>query len=276
MKLIVHNNRNPLELQLPKMLYDDRLYSEDRHAFALRRLNVFSVSHQRESSAFGWVTLMGLSHQEVLDAALQDLPLRMVAVAPYLFHNQYRLPYLHENRQYPLVISRHLQTFAGQHNYQELSMLQYAKSTANLKSHVSPALWKRKSYIPRAMCNLPIIQCSSAHFQRHQQDHAVFHRRLIYGHPDSLLQLVPRSLQENEHKIEIPDYMSLIADSTKLKYLDRLLVCLKKGNHRCLIFCQMTKMMDILEDYLAKKKYRFFRLDGSSNIADRRDMVTEY
>jgi DNA helicase INO80 len=38
----------------------------------------------------------------------------------------------------------------------------------------------------------------------------------------------------------------------------------------------MTKMMDILEDYLAKKKYKFFRLDGSSNIADRRDMVSEY
>ena len=38
----------------------------------------------------------------------------------------------------------------------------------------------------------------------------------------------------------------------------------------------MTKMMDILEDYLSKKKYKFFRLDGSSNIADRRDMVTEF
>jgi hypothetical protein len=38
-------------------------------------------------------------------------------------------------------------------------------------------------------------------------------------------------------KIEIPDYMSLIGDSTKLKYLDKLLVELKKDNHRCLIFC---------------------------------------
>lgn len=88
--------------------------------------------------------------------------------------------------------------------------------------------------------------------------------------------MIPCSLNTSQHRIEIPDYMSLIADSTKLKYLDRLLVNLKKNNHRCLIFCQMTKMMDILEDYLAKKKYKFFRLDGSSNIADRRDMVTEY
>lgn len=35
----------------------------------------------------------------------------------------------------------------------------------------------------------------------------------------------------------------------------------------------MTKMIDILEDFMNKKKYIFFRLDGSCNIADRRDMV---
>jgi len=38
----------------------------------------------------------------------------------------------------------------------------------------------------------------------------------------------------------------------------------------------MTKMMDILEDYLYKKGYTFFRLDGSSNIVDRRDMVKDF
>ena len=32
-------------------------------------------------------------------------------------------------------------------------------------------------------------------------------------------------------------------------------------------------MIDILEDFMNKKKYIFFRLDGSCNIADRRDMV---
>lgn len=90
----------------------------------------------------------------------------MVAIAHYLFHNEYRLPYLRQTTHYLLVISRGLKVFSGQHNYQEMSMLQYSKSTANLKSHVSPALWKRKSYIPKALCNLPLIHCSSAHFQQ--------------------------------------------------------------------------------------------------------------
>ena len=35
-------------------------------------------------------------------------------------------------------------------------------------------------------------------------------------------------------------------------------------------------MIDILEDYLTRKKYTFFRLDGSCNISDRRDMVDEF
>lgn len=38
----------------------------------------------------------------------------------------------------------------------------------------------------------------------------------------------------------------------------------------------MTRMLDILEDFMNKKKYNFFRLDGSCNIADRRDMVSEF
>ena len=46
--------------------------------------------------------------------------------------------------------------------------------------------------------------------------------------------------------------------------------------HRVLIFSQMTKMMNILEDYLRYRRYRFFRLDGSTSLADRRDMVKEF
>ena len=38
----------------------------------------------------------------------------------------------------------------------------------------------------------------------------------------------------------------------------------------------MTKMIDILEDFMNLRKYTFFRLDGASNIADRRDMVNDF
>jgi chromatin-remodeling ATPase INO80 len=35
-------------------------------------------------------------------------------------------------------------------------------------------------------------------------------------------------------------------------------------------------MIDILEDFMNLRKYTFFRLDGASNIADRRDMVNDF
>lgn len=77
-------------------------------------------------------------------------------------------------------------------------------------------------------------------------------------------------------KVDLPSFDRLVADCAKLKQLDELLVKLKRDNHRVLIFCQMTRMIDILEEYMAKKHYSYFRMDGSTNIADRRDMVNEY
>jgi DNA helicase INO80 len=77
-------------------------------------------------------------------------------------------------------------------------------------------------------------------------------------------------------KMEFPTFVSLILDSSKLTYLDTLLLQLKSANKRCLIFCQMTKMMDILEEFLQWRQYHYFRLDGSCNLAARRDMVGEY
>ncbi|VVC24393.1 Helicase superfamily 1/2, ATP-binding domain,Helicase, C-terminal,P-loop containing nucleoside [Cinara cedri] len=76
--------------------------------------------------------------------------------------------------------------------------------------------------------------------------------------------------------ISIPDKQSLVTDCGKLKILDNLLTQLKRENHRVLIYSQMTRMIDILEEYMWYKKLRYMRLDGSSKISDRRDMVADF
>jgi DNA helicase INO80 len=81
---------------------------------------------------------------------------------------------------------------------------------------------------------------------------------------------------EGYSQIELPSFERLISDCAKLKKLDELLAKLAKENHRVLIFCQMTRMIDILEEYMSKRRYTYFRMDGSTNIADRRDMVNEF
>ena len=81
---------------------------------------------------------------------------------------------------------------------------------------------------------------------------------------------------EGYTQLELPSFERLISDCGKLKKLDELLRKLIAEDHRVLIFCQMTRMLDILEEYMSKRKYTYFRMDGSTQIADRRDMINEF
>lgn len=76
--------------------------------------------------------------------------------------------------------------------------------------------------------------------------------------------------------IKIPDKQSLVTDAGKLTVLDSLLTRLKSEGHRVLIYTQMTKMIDLLEEYMWHRKHRYMRLDGSSKISARRDMVADF
>lgn len=73
-----------------------------------------------------------------------------------------------------------------------------------------------------------------------------------------------------------PDKEILVTDAGKLHVLDSLLQRLKSENHRVLIYSQMTRMIDILEEYMWYRKHTYMRLDGSSKISDRRDMVADF
>lgn len=76
--------------------------------------------------------------------------------------------------------------------------------------------------------------------------------------------------------MQVPEAKRLIYDAGKLARLDALLQELKAGDHRCLIYFQMTRMMDLMEEYLIFRQYKYLRLDGSSKLEDRRDMVMEW
>ncbi|KAI5615139.1 DNA helicase INO80, partial [Silurus asotus] len=100
--------------------------------------------------------------------------------------------------------------------------------------------------------------------------------RAQYFHPESpggVMSLQPR---HGWSFIRIPDKESLITDSGKLHTLDLLLTQLKSQNHRVLIYSQMTRMIDLLEEYMVYRKHTYMRLDGSSKISERRDMVADF
>ncbi|KAJ5096281.1 hypothetical protein NUU61_005637 [Penicillium alfredii] len=74
--------------------------------------------------------------------------------------------------------------------------------------------------------------------------------------------------------IAFPDKRLLQYDCGKLQRLDQLLRDLKAGGHRALIFTQMTKMLDILEQFLNIHGHRYLRLDGTTKV-EQRQMLTE-
>ncbi|KAJ3393137.1 hypothetical protein HDU92_007968 [Lobulomyces angularis] len=58
-------------------------------------------------------------------------------------------------------------------------------------------------------------------------------------------------------------FAALIQASGKMVLIDKLLTKLKAGGHKVLIFSQMTRCLDIIQDYLRGKRYGFERIDGS-------------
>ncbi len=51
---------------------------------------------------------------------------------------------------------------------------------------------------------------------------------------------------------------------------------LKPAGHRVLIYSQMTKMINLLEELMLYRGHAYLRLDGSSRLSDRRDMVAQW
>ncbi|KAF2100571.1 hypothetical protein NA57DRAFT_36379 [Rhizodiscina lignyota] len=74
--------------------------------------------------------------------------------------------------------------------------------------------------------------------------------------------------------IAFPDARLLQYDCGKLQQLANLLQTLKAGNHRALIFTQMTKVLDILEQFLNIHGHRYLRLDGATPV-EQRQILTE-
>ncbi|XP_057960139.1 ISWI chromatin-remodeling complex ATPase CHR11 isoform X2 [Malania oleifera] len=61
----------------------------------------------------------------------------------------------------------------------------------------------------------------------------------------------------------------LTTNAGKMVLLDKLLPKLKERDSRVLIFSQMTRLLDILEDYLMFRGYQYCRIDGNTGGEDR-------
>ena len=80
---------------------------------------------------------------------------------------------------------------------------------------------------------------------------------------------IPSMEREREAPVLLPDPKLIQFDCGKLQVLAKLLPSLKRNGHRVLIFTQMSKVLDILEEFLSMHDLTYLRLDGSTKVEDR-------
>ncbi|KAI7880433.1 SWI/SNF-related matrix-associated actin-dependent regulator of chromatin subfamily A member 5-like protein [Lichtheimia hyalospora FSU 10163] len=68
----------------------------------------------------------------------------------------------------------------------------------------------------------------------------------------------------------------IVDNAGKMVVLDKLLQRLKAKGSRVLLFSQMSRVLDILEDYCWWRGYEYCRIDGQTNQEDRIDAIDDY
>eukprot|EP00980_Cylindrotheca_fusiformis_P004471 scaffold953_cov141-Cylindrotheca_fusiformis.AAC.15 len=68
----------------------------------------------------------------------------------------------------------------------------------------------------------------------------------------------------------------LVENCGKMVLLDKLLKRLKETGHRVLLFTQMTRILDIMEDYLVMRRFKYCRIDGNTTYEVREDYIDAF
>jgi SWI/SNF-related matrix-associated actin-dependent regulator of chromatin subfamily A member 5 len=68
----------------------------------------------------------------------------------------------------------------------------------------------------------------------------------------------------------------LVESCGKMVLLDKLLKRLHERGHRVLLFTQMTRILDIMEDYLVMRRFKYCRIDGNTTYEVREDYIDAF
>lgn len=100
--------------------------------------------------------------------------------------------------------------------------------------------------------------------------------RKICNHPFLFEEIEERLAQSLGYKDGVINGPDLFRVSGKFELLDRVLPKLKQSNHKVLLFCQMTAVMDLLEHYFNYRNYTYIRLDGTTKADDRGTLLKDF
>ncbi|KAG9247624.1 SNF2 family helicase/ATPase-like protein [Calycina marina] len=313
---VLYSTKNAIEYNLPRLVWReggrlDVAGPENEKAgfkgrFLDQLLNVFSPEkvHEasNENSSFSWLKFADTSVDEISSASRKDVFARAVdctkktrrlGALNVVYDEEEDKDFTPVEAMLRIVDRQDRKPLAQVTNEGYLNKLYNVASTNWADSGMS-----RLEQCGRAAASAPPIEvfCSSRGSVI-EKENVMFNvpmRRALYGpsssderafiaakvplplfpHPKMLP--APTSEKQRFTNIRVPSMQRFVTDSGKLAKLDELLVQLKAGGHRVLLYFQMTRMIDLMEEYLTYRNYKYLRLDGSTKLEDRRDTVHDF
>lgn len=311
-----YSTRSLLKFELPSLVWtqDGRLNKASstnatagwRNKALNHMMNIWTPGNVREnvegSRAFSWLRFADMSPNDVYKATHESLFTR--AANELLKKNRLgRMPVIYDEEQDKNFTPAHalfnVQARADRRPRAE------ATSEGILNRLMNVA---HEAYDDSGLCRLEIagrprasappieVSCNSTCSVRERQE-TLFNngiRKVLYG-PTSVEQTAlienkvplefypqdsalpkPDSERKRFTNVVVPSMRTFVTDSGKLAKLDELLFKLKNEGHRVLLYFQMTRMIDMMEEYLTYRNYKYCRLDGSTKLEDRRDTVHDF
>ncbi|KAI0017005.1 hypothetical protein F4780DRAFT_630132 [Xylariomycetidae sp. FL0641] len=278
-----------------------------RNKYLNHMMNIWTPDNVQKSTSendtFSFLRFADTSPQEVYEASHQDIFTR----AATFVKKEDRLGHLKVVYDEPGE-----ETFTPAHALFQIKAREDRKPLANITGdgilrnlmNISRSEWQEtglsrleQAALPGASA-VPIdVTCEGTRAPFTERENTLFNPRMrkqLYG-PNSIeekalvekkvpleryppLSMLPQPDNEKRRftNITVPSMRRFVTDSGKLAKLDQLLFKLKEEGHRVLLYFQMTRMIDLMEEYLTYRNYKYCRLDGSTKLEDRRDTVHDF
>ncbi|KAF5094311.1 hypothetical protein D0Z00_003610 [Geotrichum galactomycetum] len=306
--------QNSISYTVPKLLYRDGGFLDVpnqgspagfRSKFLENMLSIWDPENVNKSPAFSWSRLIDLSPGEVARAGKSGLFER--AVTNFSYGNEksasvFSVLYDNEEDEMQTVPNSSIFLINEQHSLP-------AKSTSYSTGILETLLNVGRNVLDNGIYNViepafdepslcpPISLEASDHGIFQDQENLLFDKKIkramfpltleqewsyaqaevpIHELPASNLYPWARNNRIGFTTLRMPSMSKFVTDSGKLSKLDQMLPVLKAEGHRILIYFQMTRMMDLMEEYLTFRQYKYVRLDGSSKLSERRDLVNDW
>ena len=311
---VSYSTRNLIELPLPRLLYrkDGRLDLPDQQnskagfhgKYLNHMMNIWTPENIHRGSesegAFSWLRFADTSVADVSNAFYKDAFRRAVQLKESNRQLGRWKVFEEDNKRY--TPSHTLFNVVDRNDQRPLAEVTNEGHLLKLLT-VSESVYKYSGLNQIEQCARPKasappveVICSSqgSEIEKQATLFDVSVRRVLYGpneldeqhlvdgkvdpvlFPTSKMLPAPISDKTRFTNIQVPSMRRFVTDSGKLAKLDSLLQELKEGGHRVLLYFQMTRMIDLMEEYLTYRNFKYLRLDGSTKLEDRRDTVHDF